>query len=168
VLYFHSALSDRLLQDTVAEILVPMRARGVSEVNLWDIERPLKDWIGQGRTARPWGATTLRRVAQELLATLRDFGVLQGATKKRLAPTFLPLEAFAYVAFFLKRCQPSGAKLIELPDWRLFFLSSIGVERLLFECHQEQLLDYHVAGSVSRLTFPADTLEEYAHVLTQR
>jgi hypothetical protein len=30
------------------------------------------------------------------------------------------------------------------------------------------LLEYHVAGSVTRLTFPAETLEEYADVLTQR
>ncbi len=70
--------------------------------------------------------------------------------------------------FFLKQHQPSGAKLVELPDWKLFFLSSEGVERFLFEAHQNDLLQYHAAGSVTRLTFPVATLEEYANVLAER
>ena len=70
--------------------------------------------------------------------------------------------------FYLKQHQPSGAKVIELPDWELFFLQREVVERFLFEAHQQSLLEYHVAGSVTRLTFPAKTLEEYANVLAQR
>ena len=58
---------------------------------------------------------TTRRVAQGLLAALRDFGVLQGAVKKRIAPAYLPVEAFAYVAFYLRQHQPSGAKLRRTP-----------------------------------------------------
>jgi len=42
-----------------------------------------------------------------------------------------------------------------------------GVERFLFEAHQHNLLEYHAAGSVTRLTFPAQTLEEYADVIAQ-
>ena len=94
--------------------------------------------------------------------------MLQGAVKKRIAPAFFPVESFAYIAFYLKQHQPSGAKLIELPDWKLFFLQRESVERFLFEAHQRDLLEYHVAGSVTRLTFPAETLEEYANVLAQR
>ena len=70
--------------------------------------------------------------------------------------------------FYLKQHQPSGARLVEHPDWRLFFLPPEGVERFLFEAHQRGLLEYHAAGSVTRLSFPAPTLEEYAHVLAQR
>jgi hypothetical protein len=66
--------------------------------------------------------------------------------------------------FYLKQRQPSGAKLIELSDWKLFFLSREGVERFLFEAHQQGLLEYHVAGSVTRLIFPADTLDGYLRV----
>ena len=51
---------------------------------------------------------------------------------------------------------------------KLLFLSREGVERFLFEAHQRGLLEYHVAGSVTRLTFAANTLEEYANVLAQR
>jgi hypothetical protein len=168
LLYFHSARADRLLHDAITEILVPMQARGLVDIKVQDFEHPLAKWVEEGKTQGPWAPITITRVAQELLAVLRDFGVLQGKVNKRIAPAYFPIESFAYVVFYLKQHQPSGAKLIRLPDWKLFFLQSGGVERFLFEAHQRDLLEYHVAGSVTRLTFPAETLEEYANVLAQR
>jgi len=97
-----------------------------------------------------------------------DFGVLEGAVQKRITLAYLPVESFSYGAFYLKQHEPSGAKLLGSPEWTLFFLSREGVERSLFEAHQNGLLEYHAAGSVSRLTFPAKNLEEYANVLAQR
>lgn len=69
--------------------------------------------------------------------------------------------------FYLKQHQPSGAKLLDLGEWKLFFLPREGVERFLLEAHQHGLLEYYSAGSVTRLTFPVETLEEYANVITQ-
>jgi hypothetical protein len=168
ILYFHTAQADRLLHDIVIEILLPLQARGVTQIDVLEIQRPLKKWVDAGKTSGTWSEPTIIRIAQGLLSALRDFGVLQGAVKKRISPAYLPVAAFAYLAFYFKQHQPSGAKLVELPDWRLFFLPPEGVERFLFEAHQRNLLEYHAAGSVTRLTFPASTLEEYAHVIAQR
>jgi hypothetical protein len=168
LLYFHSAHADQLLHDAVIEILVPMQALGLVDINVQNFQRPLARWMDDGKTTGHWSETTITRISQGLLSALRDFGVLQGAVNKKIAPAFFPIESFAYVVFYLKQHQPSGAKLIELPDWKLFFLQREGVERFLFEAHQRDLLEYHVAGSVTRLTFPAESLEEYASVLAER
>ncbi len=168
ILYFHAAKADSLLHDAVTEILLPRNSQGMSDVDVIGLQRDLLKWVAEGKTTSAWTEPTARRVAQGLLSTLRDFGILQGAVNKQIAPAFLPTESFAYLVFYLKQHQPSGAKLIELPDWKLFFLAREGVERFLFEAHQRGLLEYHVAGSVTRLTFPANTLEEYANVLAQR
>jgi hypothetical protein len=152
----------------VTEILIPLQAHGITAIDTLEIQRPLKKWVGARKTSGEWSDPTILRIAQGLLSALRDFGVLQGAARKRIAPAYLPIAAFAYLAFYLKQHEPSGAKLVELPDWRLFFLSREGVERFLFEAHQHNLLEYHAAGSVTHLTFPAKTLEEYAHVLAER
>lgn len=165
ILYFHSARSDRLIFDFVTKILRQKLDRGLFDISLHEVQNTIKKWIEEGKTVSNWSEVTTTRVAQHLLATLRDFGILQGAMNKKIAHSFLPTEAFAYIVFYLKQHQPSGAKLLELPDWKLFFLSKEGVERFLFEAHQRELLEYHVAGSVTRLTFPANTLEEYANVL---
>lgn len=168
ILYFHSARADQLLHDAVTEILVPMHQQGLVDINIQEFQRSLAKWVAEGKTMGHWSEPTITRIAQGLLSALRDFGVLQGAVNKKIAALFLPIEAFAYIVFYLKQHQPSGAKLLELPDWKLFFLTREGVERFLFEAHQRDLLEYHVAGSVTRLTFPANTLEEYANVLAQR
>lgn len=168
LLYFHSARADKLLYDTVTEILVPMQERGLVDINVQDFQRSLAKWVEEGKTSAHWSDRTIIRISQGLLSALRDFGVLEGAVNKKIAPIYFPIKSFAYIVFFLKQHQPSGVKLIELPCWKLFFLSREGVERFLFEAHQCELLEYHVAGSVTRLTFPAKTLEEYANVLTQR
>jgi len=167
LLYFHSARADRLLHDIVTELLLPLKVRGIIDIEVNEVERAIAGWVREGKTTSPWGKYTIRRVSQGLLSTLRDFGVLAGAVNKRLAPAYLPIEAFAYITFYLKQCQPSGAKLIDLPDWKLFFLPPEGVERLLVEAHQQGLLEYHAAGTVTRLTFPSNSLEDYAYVLAE-
>jgi hypothetical protein len=168
ILYFHAARADCLLHDVVTDVLVPLRARGITDVDPREIRRTLSAWAGEGKVGGEWSESTTARVAQGLLSALRDFGILQGAVHKRIAPAYLPVEAFAYVAFYLKQHQPSGARLVELPDWGLFLLDREAVERFLFEGHQRGLLEYHAAGSVTRLDFPAPTLEEYAHALAER
>ena len=167
ILYFHAVRADALLYDVVIELLAPHWSRGNMEIDSTEIESVLKKWSNDGKTSAPWGDYTIRRIMRGILSTLRDFGVLQGAVNKRIAPALVPIQAFAYIAFYLKQHQPSGAKLIDHVDWKLFFLPREGVERFLLEAHQHGLLEYHVAGSVIRLTFPAETLEEYANVITQ-
>ena len=94
--------------------------------------------------------------------------MLHGKSRKQIAPPFVPIEAFAWVAFLLNQQQTAGSRLPDHPSWKLFFLSREAVERFLFEAHQRHLLEYHVAGSVARLTFPAHTPENYTHVITQK
>ena len=168
ILFFHAAKSDPLLYDVVVEWLAPLQRQGSIDIDVGDVQRLLGTWGGEGKTKGEWSEETACRVAQGLLSTLRDFGVLQGVVQKRIAPTYVPVTAFAYVMFYLKQHQPSGVRLVEHLDWRLFFLPREGVERFLFEAHQRGLLEYHAAGSVTRLSFPAPTLEEYAHVLAER
>lgn len=167
IFYFHAVRADILLRNIVLEVLLPRWSQGILEVDIKYIESILRSWVEQGKTVGHWREITVTRIAQSALSTLRDFGLLQGKVHKRMVPFFLPIQAFAYIAFYLKQQQPSGAKLLEHPDWRLFFLSHEHIEHFFLEAHQRGLLEYHVAGSVTRLSFPVETLEEYADVLTQ-
>jgi hypothetical protein len=168
ILYFFSAQSDLLLHDTVTEALVARRNKGLLEVGPTYIRSVLTDWLKEGHMVSQWSEETIERVAQGLLATLRDFGILQGAVNKTIAPTHLPKEAFAFIAFYLWQLQPSGKILLNNIEWQLFFLSPQLVEHYLIEAHQFHLLEYHAAGSVIRIAFPAQTLEGYARALTER
>ncbi|MCI0490098.1 MAG: DUF1819 family protein [Blastocatellia bacterium] len=168
IFYFHAAQSDKLLHDIVTEVLLPLQQQGRDDVLIEDIQRVLARWVDEGKTTGRWSEYTILRVAQGLLSALRDFGVLRGATNKQLGPMFLPVEAFAYVAFNLRQNQPSGERLIDHSEWRLFFLSRESVEHFFMEAHQRRLLEYHAAGSIIRISFPAESVEEYAHVIVER
>ena len=168
ILYFHAAQSDALLHDAVTELLAEFQANGRTQVSSDQVQQWIKVQIAQDRTTSSWSDHTISRAARTILSALRDFGVLQGAVNKRLAPAYLPVDAFAYIAFYLYQSQPSGRLLLEHPEWRLFFLPRTGVERYFVEAQLHRLLDYHAAGSVARVSFPATTLEEYAHVILDR
>jgi hypothetical protein len=135
----------------------------VQELAAW-----IREAMESGKTERRWGSETISRMAQGIMATLRDFGVLQGVLHKRLVAVHLPAAAFAFLTFLLYRQQPSGDAVLHSPEWRSFLLDRPAVERLFLEAHQERLLSYYAAGRVVRLEFPATTPEEYARVLTQR
>jgi hypothetical protein len=168
ILYFHTCHADRLLHDVVTEVLFGLHADGKKDITPNEIRRVLSQWVAENKTVGEWSKPTIERVSQGILSTLRDFGLLTGAAKKYIAPTFLPVEAFAYVAFYLHLRQASGDRLLKHPEWKLFLLTPAAVERLFFEAHQFRLLDYHAAGSVIRIDFPTRTLEEYADVIAQR
>lgn len=168
ILYFHTARADCLLHDTVTQFLAERYRGGRRDVTVEELEHQLIDWMREGKTKGQWSKQTASRIAQGLLATLRDFGILEGAVNKRLAPIHLPIAAFAYIAFCLSREQPSGERLIHHPEWQLFFLFPETVERMFMEAHQRGLLEYYAAGPVIRLSFPAESREEYARVIAQR
>lgn len=167
LLYFHSCQSDRLLHDVVTRVLEPKWTAGGLEVDTPELERVLSRWVADGLTVGEWSPPTTRRVAHGLLATLRDFGVLEGAARKRLTHPYLPPEALSYVALCLQRIGLRGRVLVESPEWRLFFLNPDAVERLFVECQQRGLLYYQAAGTVMRIDFPTHTLEEYARALAE-
>jgi len=168
ILYFLTVQADPLLYAVVTEVLAPLIGRGQPEIYVTDMEDWLRKQMAGGKTQGTWTGVTTNRAARSILATLRDFHLLQGQVKKRLALLYLPVTSFAFLAFLLNRTQRSGDRLLHDPAWWVFFLSEQAVEHFFFEAHQEQLLEYHAAGRVIRIAFPAATLEEYAHALARR
>lgn len=175
LLYFFSAQNDRTLRDLVVEALYPRQMAGYSDVPVEYVTRTIRGWVAEGKTTTAWNEKTILRVAQNSLATLRDFGVLEGKAHKRITPFYLPIPTFALIALWLQKRESSGERVLHSDDWKLFFLPVIGVERFFIEAHQEHLLNYQAAGSIIRIDFPAGdstespepTLTEYAHVLLE-
>lgn len=168
LLYFFAAQNDRTLRDIVIEVVYSRHLAGYTDLTVDHVMRDIRDWVAEGKTTTTWNDETIKRVAQGLMATLRDFGVLQGAANKRIAPIYLPTPSFALAAFWLQERERSGNLVLHSDDWKLFFLPVEGVERFFIEAHQEHLLTYNAAGSVVRIEFPASSLKEYADVILER
>lgn len=164
--YWITARSERLLYDYVVTELYeqsrkPDRTIRTQEVSGWIAAR-LKT---QGLA---WTPAVQKRLAQGMLAALRDFGILEGIARKRIASSRLAPEAFALLAFQIAAMGASGRQLAQHPDWRLFLLGESAVEHLLLECHQRHWLHYDAAGSIRRVDFPQVSFKGYCDELFGR
>lgn len=161
--FWLTARAEPILYEFVTEELTGRigaadREVRINEVSTW-IHSRLKS------TDKTWTPTVRLKVARGMLAALRDFGLLEGGTRKRLAAYHLAPEAFALIAFMLLSLGAEGTRLVAHQDWRLFLFSEAAVERMFLECHQRHWLRYQVAGSIHRIEFPVSTFKEYAHEL---
>jgi hypothetical protein len=162
IYYWISAKAEPMIADFSRQFLLPRMSSARAGVEQFEV----LDWLNaQGCR---WSPTVSIKVARGLLAALRDFGILEGRTSKRLASLRLPIGSFAYLAFCFQQLGSLGRALVFDPDWQLFLLDTSDVEHNFLEAHQRRLLEYHAAGSTVSLSFPCETLEEYARVVLDR
>ena len=138
LLYFFTGQSDRLIYDFVVEEVYPLWEKGLKDMPTEFAWQAIARWIDDGETTTEWGEYTALRVARGLLATLRDFGILEGEAKKSIAAMHVPAETCSFIAFYLMDQFGSGQKVLEANDWRLFFWEPDQVERNLVEAEQKR------------------------------
>jgi len=166
VYYWITARSEPLLYDFASEEILA-KSKNLDQTVRVD---EAVQWVGKKLLEQDhiWGNTVTLKVSRGLLATLRDFGILEGAAKKRVAPVYLPIESFAYLAFCLHELGSSGERLIRHRDWRLFLLEPPVMEHLFLDAHQNRFLHYAAAGKIYRIEFFAQNLEEMANAIAGR
>ncbi len=165
--YLYAARAEALMGDFVRLVLYEHYFEGLSAIRVADVLRFMAEAEADGRISEPWSESVRLRLAQHLLAALRDFGILEGRARKRIAAPYLPIVPFAHTALLLTQ-ERRGAAVFEHPDWRLFLLRPETVERLFIEADRDGLLHYNAAGSIVRIDFPEEDLYAYSRFLAAR
>src|SRR6266852_2860878 len=163
VYYWITARSERLLYDFVSTELLSYSRSQVQHIKT----DAVCGWISSQLAiyGKRWSQTVTTKVAQGVLATLRDFSILEGTVKKRIAPVYLPVESFAYIAFALHQEGVSGPNLVYHHDWSLFLFSPLVVEHMFLEADRHAFLRFQAAGKIIRIDFPVHSFEEMADVV---
>lgn len=168
ILYYHTALADKLLYDFVTQYLYGLYLSADLFVSTKKVQGYIEKLSKEGKTVAPWSETVCNRVAQNLLTTLRDFNILEGKVKKKITPPYLPTEAFVYVAYLLYRQNLSGEKIVNHTVWKLFLLDPSAVERMFIDAHQNGYLVYNAAGSIIRIDFNVNNIEGIVDAIIER
>lgn len=172
VILYHTAITEPLLYDFVTEYLYDLYLRGERRVTVRNANEFIAESLREGKMVEKWESEQTRaRVARGLMATVRDLGVLVGGVQspeKTISPAPLHVLAFAYIAFHIKRTEPSGEKLVHHPHWRLFFLNASQVESYFADADAHKLLSFQAAGSIIRIEFPTDDFDEYVQLLIEK
>ncbi len=168
VLLFHAALADDLLYDFITQELFALHEAGSYRVDIARTLAFINRLCDEGLISPPWAPYSRLRAAQGILATVRDFGLLQGKLHKSFAPAFLHFDVFIYVAAHLNARGVTAFRLREHTDWRLFLMTTSEIERLLLEAHQLGFLHYHAAGGIVRIDWLYSTRESVIDGLIAR
>lgn len=157
--YYEATRTDQLLASFAEGPLFTWYQAGRRELDVSDVDR----WLATDLRVPRWSQETRTRVAQGLLAALRDFGILQGAVRgrrKRIAAPHMSMRGFAYVALRQRSRNASGRSLLESPVWRRYLLTREAVRRLFLEADRLGFLRFVEAGSLVRIDWLVGNLEE--------
>ena len=155
--YYEATRNDDLLAFAAENVLYDWWELGRSSVSTEQLERALVDTTPDP-DLKAWRDSTRRRVVHGLLSAYRDFGILEGKNNKRLTPPHLTFAGFAYVTGRLR--QEDAGDLLANPAWRRWLLEDHRVRALFLEADRFGLITYSEAGSVNRIDWAFDDLEE--------
>ena len=154
LLYLLFVLRDHLTYDFVTKTLWAKwsaRQLAVSNEDLFG----LIDQAGetQPQVARLASATRVR-LAQNILTSLRDFGLLTGARNKALVRPVLPLPTAEHLLHILTAEGVRGAEVLRDPTWRLFLCQESDVADVLSRLAQARRIRFEKVGSTVVLETP--------------
>lgn len=163
LLLWHITRDEFLFRDFLQSWLFEAHDSGTFRVRPQDLHGYLRSIRKRGATTEhAWTEPTLKRVAAGLLKMSADFGLLKGGVAKEFASFHLPERSFLYLLHALSEEKGSPRKVVDAPEWRMFLMHPVDVERELLRLHQFRKVDYQVAGSLVQLKLPCASPEEYA------
>mgnify|MGYP006282960315 CR=1 FL=1 len=166
-LYYHTMLYDQFIYDFTTTVVFQKYFAGTVYVSSHDVY----DFISaqpDSHFNKKWSDYVKRRLSRGVVATLRDFGIMEGKNTKKVTNYYLPIEAFIYISYLIGQRVKTGEKIVDHSDWKLFLLNNKLVERLFLDAHQQKLLSYHAAGAIIRIEFPYKNTEDLIHAVSSR
>jgi hypothetical protein len=152
--YVHYARRDRLTFEFVTDKLEDLTRMGISRVTREDVLDFLAAKEEQKSHIRRWRESTRKKLAQNLLSALRDFGVLSGAQKKTLRNPSVPPEVAWHLCRLLNCEGLRGRRLLEATDWRLFLWDFRDTARAIGQLAELGKLRFEQAGRTVVLEVP--------------
>ncbi|WP_419865079.1 BrxA family protein [Candidatus Poriferisodalis sp.] len=165
--YYEASRADQLLGAFAEGPLAGWYDEGRLGVNADLAEQWLTE-LEMAESVPAWSPSLKRRVAQGLLATLRDFGRLEGATKspnKEITGPSISDGGFAYVAYRLHQGGESSRGLLTAPVWKRWLLDGPRIDQHMHRLAAEGLVYYDRAGSSFRIDWRVESLVEVARAV---
>jgi hypothetical protein len=168
--FLYTARAQKILADFVVEVYWPKYSAGAGSLSRDDAERFVFRSLDNGRMAKRWTDSTIRRVSAYLIGCCVDFGLLAEGTR-----TARPIQRFSlrrevalYLAYDLHFSGLGSLGVIQHPDWSLFGLEPQEViDQLRTLSHDGHLL-VQSSGELVQISWAYKTMTQCLDALTQR
>jgi len=167
VLFYELSRSLPVVRDATIRYVYPRYAAGYSSIDKADIQSYFDDIAAEHPELTTWSPQTRGKVVSNILTILRDFGLLEGSQRKQFSRLYVPLPAFVYVLYRLAEDGLTTPQdILNVEDWRLFFLESADVVALLDEATITGHCTFKHRGDIYSLDLHYPSLEACVEALT--
>jgi hypothetical protein len=149
--YVLLALNDRLVADLGSELLFPLLRRAPAELRVADVHAFIERANAAHPEVRGWSEQTRRAVAQKYGASIRDFGLAKGTTRKTTVRPALYGSPVRLLARVLRLTGVAPLDLVHAPAFRLLGLDGTEVIGALGELNRTGALRFRMQGDVVEL-----------------
>lgn len=150
--YLMMARVDRSFRELTQGVLAPLAARPGSTVDTQLAMQHLDDLLADVGLA--WSDVTRESVSQHALAALRDFGVLEGGTRKRSVRINPGPTATLFAAQLGRLAGLTDAQILDSVWFSLLGRDRAGASELLFAAHRAGALVVRMQAEVVELELP--------------
>jgi hypothetical protein len=161
--------ANPILRDFIGSVYWGRYAGGYIEVSNEDARLFVERAIDDGKTAKRWSESTVRRVSAYLTGCCADYVLLERGLRssRRILPFRISYPAAAYLAFDLHFAGIGDNALLTHPDWHLFGLAREDVLDELKKLSLKGHLIIQAAGDVVRISWKQPSMEALCDALSQ-
>jgi hypothetical protein len=151
--YLHYARRDQLTFDFVTNGLWERWKHKTSDVRRDDVLDFLADYASRD-AVKKWRESTRKKLAGNVLSSLRDFGLLTGVQRKSLQRPVAVPEVALHLCRLLHAEGLRGRTLLEARDWRLFLWEPHDTSFALAQLAQRGEIRFERSGRTVVLDVP--------------
>jgi hypothetical protein len=169
LMLLHTTRASAILGDFIRTVFWARYAGGYTHIVNDDARALVERGIDDGKTAKRWSASTVRRMSGYLTGCCADYGLLERGLriKRRILSFRIAPVTVAYLAHELHFAGVGDNALVAHEDWKLFGLAREEVLVELKRLSLKGLLIVQAAGDVVRISWKHQTMEGLCDVLAQ-
>ena len=145
------ALNDKLVADLGTEWLFPLLRRAPAELRVNDVRAFIQLSARQHPEVSNWSHETTSAVAQKYCASLRDFGLAMGKTKKITVRPALYAAPVRLLVRALRLVGTAPLDLVRAPIFRLLGIEATEAIDALGELNRAGALRFRMQGDIVEL-----------------
>jgi len=162
---YYEFCKDPLIYEIVTSLIYQRYDEGMSGINNENVIEFVNKLKEDYPEVKDWSESTVLHIGQQLLAALKNFGILEGSKRKKFKYLSPPRELIVYVIYSIRE---DGVELtsdiMDHDDWRLLMLDKGRLRSRLREIAPEHII-YEKRGSVEQIDFKYENLEECVDAL---
>ncbi len=169
LLFLHTCRANQILADFVREVFWERYVAGDDKVTVDEAKAFVGRGVDDGKTAKRWSDSTVKRVTSYLLGCCTDYGLLGRRTlsARVIVPYRIESKAAAYLAHDLHFAGLGDNALLTHPDWQLFGLAHEDVRDELKRLSLQGHLILQSAGEITHIGWKHKTMEDLIGVLAE-